>query len=77
MEPGRVCECTTSGIKGHDMAQVVRHWPRRGGPVHGGGRQSDPGTGLRQLIQLSHQYCSINVQYAPFPTVRAVEILQI
>ena len=37
------------------------------------GRQSDIGTGLFQVFQFSHQYRSINVQYAPFPTVRAVE----
>jgi len=34
------------------------------------------GTGLLQVFQFSHQYRSINVQYAPFPTVRA-EILQL
>jgi hypothetical protein len=26
----------SSGITGHDMVQVVWHWPHQGGPVHVG-----------------------------------------
>ena len=74
MEPGRICECSTSGIRGHGMAQVVHHWPHQGGPV--------PMGFVVDTVTLGHvfskyfsfpRYHSINVQYVPFATVRAVE----